>query len=74
MSRYASKPESTKDIAAQQTHENMHPGHGVITMMTHGDIAKRAYDIYLKTGQRKGQCIQNWLKAEHDLRAVNRLP
>jgi hypothetical protein len=74
MSKYTTQSEAKRDIAAQQTHMDMHPGHGIITMMTHGDIAKRAYDIYLKTGRKQGQCQQNWFKAEHELRAANRLP
>jgi hypothetical protein len=30
-------------------------------------IAKRAYDIYMKSGHKDGQCKQNWLQAEHEL-------
>ncbi len=34
---------------------------------SHGDIARRAYDIYLKTGRQQGQCQQNWRQAEQAL-------
>ena len=32
------------------------------------DIAKRAYDIYVKAGRKQGHCNQNWLQAEGELR------
>ena len=74
MDKYTTRSEATRTLAAQQTHNDLHPGHGVITMPTHDDIAKRAYDIYLKNGCKQGQCKQNWLQAEHDLRAGDRRP
>jgi hypothetical protein len=46
----------------------MHPGRGVITIPTHDDIAKRAYDIYVERGRKQGQCEQNWHQAELELR------
>ena len=41
---------------------------GVSAVPTHDDIAQRAYDIYLANDCRQGQCKQNWLQAEKDLR------
>jgi len=38
------------------------------TAPTHAEIAVRAYDIYLKTGRRHGQCTRNWFLAERSLR------
>jgi hypothetical protein len=35
---------------------------------THDDIARRAYDIYVKTGCKNGHCTQNWHQAEQSLR------
>jgi hypothetical protein len=35
---------------------------------THAEIAKRAYEIYLKKGRKPGQCERNWLQAEQELR------
>ena len=52
----------------------MHPGHGVTTMPTHGDIAKRAYEIYVKNGRKEGQSRQNWQQAEQELQANDRRP
>jgi hypothetical protein len=72
MSKYTTQSEATRTLAAQQTHNDMHPGHGVTATPTHGDIAKRAYDIYVKTGCKQGQCTKNWHQAENDLRASGR--
>jgi hypothetical protein len=44
-----------------------HPGPAVAEP-THDDIARRAYDIYVKTGCTEGQCTQNWQAAEQALR------
>jgi hypothetical protein len=33
----------------------------------HDEIARRAYDIYVKKGRQPGQCQQNWQQAEQDL-------
>lgn len=41
---------------------------------SHEDIAKRAYDIYLKTGRVQGQCKQNWEQAEHSLHDQSLIP
>lgn len=35
---------------------------------THDQIAKCAYEIYVKTGRKQGQCTQNWQQAEQSLR------
>ncbi len=35
---------------------------------THEEIARRTYDIYVKTGRQEGQCTQNWHQAEKSLR------
>ena len=74
MNKYTTQSEAKQILAAKQTHSDPHPGHGVITMPTHDDIAKRAYDIYIKNGRRQGQCQQNWQQAEHDLRTALRQP
>src|ERR1039457_3863934 len=36
----------------------------------HDQVAKRAYAIYVKEGRPKGHEVQNWLKAESDMRHV----
>ena len=32
------------------------------------DIAKRAYEIYVKNGCQPGQCEENWIQAEQELK------
>lgn len=71
MNKYTTQSEATRILAAQQTHSDPHPGHGVLAMPSHAEIAKRAYDIYLKSGAKPGHCTQNWQKAEHDLRTAD---
>ena len=39
------------------------------TVLTHEEVAERAYDIYVQNGCHEGQCQQNWEQAEKDLRA-----
>lgn len=34
----------------------------------HDDIARRAYDIYVRKGRPQGQCQENWKQAERELR------
>ena len=43
-------------------------GQSVIPIPSHEDVARRAYEIYIKHGCRPGQCKQNWQQAENDLR------
>jgi hypothetical protein len=35
---------------------------------THGEIAERAYDIYVRNGRHENHSQQNWEQAENDLR------
>lgn len=37
------------------------------SVITHGQIAERAYDIYVQNGRQEGRCQQNWKQAENDL-------
>ena len=39
----------------------------IVTRPTQEEIAARAYDIYVASGSRPGQCLQNWLQAEREL-------
>ncbi len=36
--------------------------------MTHADIARRAYDLFLARGCEHGHDAQDWLQAEQELR------
>jgi len=38
---------------------------------SHDEIARRAYDIYVKNGRPQGQCRQNWCAAERELNMEN---
>jgi hypothetical protein len=49
----------------------MHPGRGVLTHLTHDQIADHAYGIYVKTGCKQGCCKQNWQQAETELQRAN---
>jgi hypothetical protein len=71
MNQHANQSQATRSLAAAQSHHDVHPGGAVITSPTHDDIAGRAFDIYVKTGSKKGQCKQNWLQAEHELKTSN---
>jgi hypothetical protein len=67
MNKYTNQSEATRELAAGQTHDDMHPGHGVIAPPAHETIARRAYDIYVKHGCQQGHCKQNWAQAVHEL-------
>lgn len=68
MNKFTTQSEAKRSLAAQQTHHDLNPGDGVIKMPTHDDIAKRAYDLYVCSGYKKGRCEMNWQQAEYDLR------
>jgi hypothetical protein len=38
--------------------------------ITHDQIARRAYEIWLAQGRPAGRAVQNWLEAESQLRAA----
>lgn len=44
-----------------------YPAPSLTSVLTHGDIAERAYDIYVQSGYHEGQSQQNWEQAEKDL-------
>jgi len=37
--------------------------------VTHSDVARRAYDLYLARGCAHGHDVDDWLQAERELRA-----
>ena len=55
----------TQTYAGQQSQE--HTGQTAAAMYTHEDIARRAYEIYVKRGRRQGQSQQDWMQAEQEL-------
>ena len=74
MHAHLTHSQAPRAVAVEPTHDDMHPGRGVITIPTHDDIAKRAYDIYVERGRKQGQCEQNWHQAELELRMDDHRP
>ena len=42
--------------------------------MTHGEIAQRAYNLFLSRGGEHGHDLEDWLQAEHELSSVILVP
>ena len=68
MSKYMTKSKATQMSDMQQAHKAPHPRLVATTMLTHEDISKRAYEIYVENGCKEGQSEQNWLQAEQELK------
>lgn len=58
------KPAST----TPSSYDTTKPAKVVIRKATDEEIARRAYEIYVMKGRPPGQCMQNWLQAEKELR------
>jgi hypothetical protein len=54
-------------MAAELEESERHHGRDIMAMPTHAEIARRAYDIYLRNGCTQGQCEANWHQAEYEL-------
>ena len=67
MKTLTNESRTTQRYAGQQEHGEGHIGQPAVPMYTHNDIAKRAYEIYLKRGRRQGQSQQDWNQAEQEL-------
>ena len=67
MSKYMTKSKATQMSEMQQVRKvpRSRPG---AALLTHKDIAKRAYEIYVENGCKQGQTEQNWLQAEQELK------
>jgi hypothetical protein len=63
-----SRSKISHTFPALRTPDAPHTAVVAATPPTHDDIAKRAFEIYVKTGRRQGRCKHNWLQAEQDLR------
>jgi hypothetical protein len=70
MHRHGTHYKDVRDRTAEQTHNDLHPGSGVVFPPTHDEIAHRAFDIYVRSGCEQGHCKQNWHEAEHELLAA----
>jgi hypothetical protein len=43
------------------------PAPSLTSVLTHGNIAERAYDLYVQSGYQQEQSLRNWVQAEKDL-------
>ena len=68
MKNHKNQEYATPTAAAPEIHIAPHIAGFSTGAPTHADIAARAYEIYLKSGQEPGRCTQNWAKAERSLR------
>ena len=68
MNKYSNQSKGKQVFAAQQMVNASCPGPVVATMLTHEDIARHAYEIYVEKGCRQGQSEQDWLQAERELK------
>ena len=68
MNKYGNQSKGKQVFAAQQLLNASHPGPVVAARLTHEDIAKHAYEIYVEKGSRQGQSEQDWLQAERELK------
>ena len=68
MSKYMTKSKATQMSVMQQAHKTPHPGSVATAILTHEEIAKRAYEIYVENGCRQGQSEHNWLQSEQELK------
>ena len=68
MNKYNNQSKGKQVFAAQQMLNASHPGPAVAAMLTHKDIAKHAYEIYVEKGCPQGQSERNWLQAEQEMK------
>ncbi len=59
---------TTQPFGPQPAHNDPCGRAAAATMPRQEDIARRAYEIYVKTGCRQGQCERNWLEAEQEMK------
>lgn len=62
------RPQTTRVLEVPRTDAATRSGPAGSPAPAHDDIARRAYDIYVKGGSQEGRCQQNWLQAERELR------
>jgi hypothetical protein len=68
MNKYNNQSKNRQVFAAQQMLNASHPGPVAAALLTHKDIAKHAYEIYVEKDRQQGQSEQNWLQAEQELK------
>lgn len=65
------KPRLPQMSASQPMHTSPSPRPVATAAVTHDDIARRAYEIYVEKGCLQGQSEQNWLQAEQEQKNRN---
>lgn len=68
MNKYSNQSKGRHVFAAQQKLHAVRPEPVAAALVTHEDIARHAYEIYVETGRRQDQSEQNWLQAERELK------
>ncbi|MCC7144860.1 MAG: DUF2934 domain-containing protein [Phycisphaeraceae bacterium] len=68
MDTHQTQSESTREITVEPKRPFVPFGPAMRSGPSHDEIARRAYEIYVKKGCRQGQCKQNWQQAERELR------
>ena len=68
MNKYDNQSKGRQVFAAQQMLNAAHAGPVAAALLTHEDIAKHAYKIYVDKGRRQDQSEQDWLQAEQELK------
>jgi hypothetical protein len=72
MEMASNSPSRTADLTDPQTDGAEQSKSASSQVHSHEDIARRAFDIYVKKGRLQGQCQQNWREAEQELTMENR--
>ena len=77
MNKYNNQSKGKQVFAAQQMLNASHPGPVVAAMLTHEDIAKHAYEIYVEKGCPHGQsertgCKPTEMKNQQNWRQAGR--
>jgi hypothetical protein len=62
------QPQTRPAVSIAALHPATPPEPSVVTAPQQADIARLAYDIYVKTGRQPGHCTRNWHQAEQALR------
>ncbi len=74
MSKHVTQSKETQLSAMEWGRKVLHSGPLPTATLMHEDIAKRAYEIYVKRNCQQGQSELNWLQAEEELQSQeNRL-
>jgi hypothetical protein len=68
MSKYMTKSKTTQMSEMQHAEKVLQSGSVSTAVLTHKEIANRAYEIYVESGCRPDQSEQNWLKSEQELK------